>query len=157
MIEFHEGDIFESGAEALVNPVNCVGVSGAGLAKEFARRWPMCDAIYRDYCARGEMIIGDVVWIFGTRDHPAIVCFPTKRHWRNTSKIEWIAAGLDELRRRLLLPDTPYHPKCQSIAIPALGCGLGGLAWSDVRPIIVSAMDGIDCRVMVYGPAGRLT
>ena len=133
-------DIFQTGAEAIVNPVNTVGVMGAGLALEFKNRFPLNFKLYKEACRNGSMKTGR---IFMTRNHGSenpkwIVNFPTKDHFRNPSRMEWIEDGLDDLAQAI------NERKIRSIAMPALGCGLGGLKWKDVRPKIMQALDGIE-------------
>ena len=139
-----------AGATALVNPVNCVGVSGKGLALEFKRRFPENFEAYRAFCKCNAMFIGDV---FIPEKGPGIprfiVNFPTKQHWKHKSNLNGIALGLCSLRRAIC------SFAISSIAIPALGCGLGGLAWEDVRRLIAIALDNLpDVEILVYKPEG---
>lgn len=127
MIRVVQGDLFESGADALVNPCNCVGVSGAGLAKVFAKRFPVEQAEYEQHARDGLLHPGELFTIGRSKPPRFLVYFPTKKHWQNTSNYEDVEAGLFALRAWLMT--TPVR----SIAIPALGCGLGGLTWSHVR------------------------
>lgn len=163
-VELVEGDMFESGAEALVNTVNCVGVMGKGLALEFKRRFPNMFRTYALACKCGEVRVGRmcVVDVHGeSADRPhspglqddwtplftnRVVNFPTKENWRNPSKLEYIESGLDDLRRCIV------NMKFKSIAVPALGCQNGGLDWDVVRPLIEKKLDGLDCRILLYGP-----
>ena len=125
MITYKSGDLLSEDAEALVNPVNCVGVMGRGVALQFKRAWPENFDVYAAACRRHEVQPGRMfVFENGGKAGPRyIVNFPTKRHWRDKSMIEDIEAGLSalvvEVRRRGI----------RSIAIPALGAGLGGLDW----------------------------
>lgn len=151
------GDIFASGADVLVCPVNCVpGVMGAGLALAFARRWPHLVASHRFACSEGFLRPGRVhtVSLKVTRwsgrayesvgPDAACALFPTKMHWREPSRLEYVTAGLAVVAKKFAERD--------SIAIPALGCGLGGLDWADVRPLIVEALADLPLRVMLYPP-----
>jgi O-acetyl-ADP-ribose deacetylase (regulator of RNase III) len=149
MITFTQGDIFLSKAEALVNPVNCVGVSGKGLAKEFKKRFPEADDCYVKLCRMGVIIPGHVQMLREGMlpEGKWIAYFPSKDHWRNPSQTDRISSGLDALARGLVLR------KIKSVAIPALGCGNGGLAWSDVKPLIESAFkNNPEINVEVYEP-----
>ena len=146
MITFTKGDLFESQAEALVNAVNCVGVMGKGIAYQFKRRFPENFRLYYEACLfrevkAGKMFITQPTELGAPR---WIVNFPTKLHWRDPSKLEWIEAGLKDLRRFLI------EQKVQSVAIPALGAGLGGLDWSDVRALIERELAGLEAEIMVY-------
>ena len=142
-VRFVRGDIFQSGADVLVNPVNCVGVMGAGLALEFRKRFPGLYEDYRAACQRGMIAPGEVVrW--GSDTKPDIVLFPVKVHWKRPSRLPWIGAGLRSLRK-LILED-----QITSIAVPALGCGLDGLNWDDVKPLIDIHLGDLDADVLVY-------
>lgn len=147
------GNILDSGAAALVNPVNCVGVSGAGLAKAFALRYPRWAAAYKVAAKRGEIRIGHV-WRHAADvafDAPLIYALPTKQHWREPSRLEDVAAGLRSLPADVVCGE--FKPL--SIAIPAVGCGLGGLDYRDVRPLIVAAaerMERAGVTVYLYPP-----
>ncbi len=148
-IEYRSGDIFASGCQALVNPVNCVGVMGAGLAAEFKRRFWTNYAAYKKECKLGTLQIGQPhVFELSKIDNPQVIInFPTKNHWRDQSRLVDISAGLDVLLNKIIGWDI------LSIALPALGCGLGGLAWPDVRACIqtrLGALEGV--RVVVYEP-----
>lgn len=149
MIRLATGSLFDSGAEVLVNPVNTAGVSGAGLALEFKRRWPENHRAYAAVCRDGELRPGGVfVWDTATPKKPwLIINFPTKRHWRELSRIEDIVAGLRTLRQVIEIGSIG------SIAIPALGCGLGGLLWSEVRAAIERELAGLpNVEILLYGP-----
>lgn len=150
MITYVSGDLLKADAQALVNPVNCVGVMGKGLALQFKQAYPGNDISYRAACERGELRPG-TLHVYQVRplgQAPRwIVNVPTKRHWRDASRIEDVESGLGALVAWVQQADV------RSIAVPALGCGLGGLAWSDVRPLIDRAFDATpDVRVLVYGP-----
>lgn len=141
-------DLFACGADALVNPVNCGGVMGAGLALEFKRRFPDNYAAYREACERGAVRPGRVL-VYDRR--PAsqprfVINFPTKRSWRDSSRLQDVAAGLGDLAH------VTRELGIASLAVPALGCGLGGLDWADVRPLVDSAFAGAAARVLVYAP-----
>ena len=151
MIEYKTGDIFTEDADALVNTVNCVGVMGRGIALQFKRAFPENFKAYAARCKRNEIQPGKV-FIFETGELISpryIVNFPTKRHWRDKSRLEDIESGLgslvDEIRSRGI----------RSIAIPALGSGLGGLNWSDVRSRMQEALSELDdVRVVIFEPGG---
>ncbi len=135
--------IFDSQAQALVNPVNCVGVMGRGLAKDFAIRYPDMLASYIAKCAAGFKPGELHVW---QSQSLTIINFPTKIHWRDPSKIEYIVQGLDSLL------DLCQKWNFQSIAIPALGCGLGQLHWPAVKTLILDRFMGTDIVVDLYEP-----
>lgn len=144
------GDLLDDDAQALVNPVNCVGVMGKGLAKAFRDRWPAMFEAYREHCAIGAMLPGSVhVWANPEPEGPRwVLNVATKNHWRDPSRIEWVADGARELVR------TARRLGATSLAVPALGAGLGGLSWGDVRPVMVdSLVDLHQADVRLYAPA----
>src|ERR1035441_802804 len=135
MIEIARGDILTANAEALVNTVNCVGVMGRGIALQFRKAFPENFKVYESACEREEvrpvrMLIFETGLLTGPR---YVINFPTKRHWKGKSQMTDIEAGLpvliDEIKKRGI----------RSVAVPPLGCGLGGLDWSQVRPKIIQA------------------
>src|SRR5690349_16891779 len=92
MITYIHGDIFESSAQVLVNPVNTAGAMGKGLALAFKKRYPAMFEAYRTRCENGQFQVGDL-WLYKTSDK-WILNFPTKRHWREKSTLEIIETGL---------------------------------------------------------------
>lgn len=122
MIRFVRGDIVQDEADVLVNTVNTVGVMGKGVALQFKRQFPENYAFYRKACKRGEVQPGKMLIFPAERIQPRyIINFPTKRHWREKSRMEDIQAGLNDLVEHI------RHLEIRSVALPALGCGLGGL------------------------------
>ncbi len=151
MIREVSGNLLTADVDALVNTVNTTGVMGKGIALQFKRAYPAMFAAYEKAAKAGDLQPGRMhIWPTNQLDGPRyIINFPTKRHWRGASRIEDVASGLADLSRVIRELDI------RSVAVPPLGCGNGGLAWSDVRPLIVSALgdlDGVD--VLVYPPAG---
>lgn len=150
LIKIATGNILEADAEALVNTVNCIGIMGKGLALQFKRSFPANFKAYEAACHSGEVAPGRM-FIFdrGKQSKPHyIVNFPTKRHWRDHSRIEDIRTGLAALIADVRRLDI------RSIAVPPLGCGLGGLHWQEVKPLIEGAFSQTsDVRVLLYEPA----
>lgn len=141
-IRIVRGDLFASGADVLVNPVNCVGVQGAGLARQFRDRFPELDAEYRAACRSGLLRLGNPV----LSEDGRVLWFPTKQHYQDCSRIAPITAGLVTLVERWGQdPD-------RSWAFPALGCGLGGLSWDEVRPIMERWLGQMRGEVLMYEP-----
>ena len=148
-------DLFDTGAEALVNTVNCVGVMGAGVALGVKTRWPSVYRVYRDCCRRGEITPGSVTLIpteahvppDGPNQPLYVLNLATKNHWRQPSQLTWIDAGLAELARTLV------EAELDSVALPPPGCGHGGLNWTDVRPLIEHHLGDLDADIEVYAPA----
>ncbi len=141
------GDLFESPAQALVNTVNCVGVMGKGVAEQFKARYPEMYADYKKRCERGAVRLGQP-YLYRDVSGALIVNFPTKGHWRSPSKLSDIDAGLDSLAARL--PEGGIT----SLAMPPLGCGNGGLEWSEVAPLIWRKLQGQAVNIEVYAPYG---
>jgi O-acetyl-ADP-ribose deacetylase (regulator of RNase III) len=152
MIESHRGDLLTAQVEALVNAVNTRGAMGKGIALQFARAFPEIMDPYQTACRSAELQPGRVQVIArqGMLNPRYIINFPTKRHWRDKSRLSDIDAGLADLLRVV-----PRHD-IRSLALPALGCGLGGLDWPDVRWRIESAFLTMPAvRVLLFEPAER--
>ncbi len=154
MIEYKTGDVLAQEAEALVNAVNCVGVMGRGIALQFKRAFPENFAAYAARCKHGEMRPGRV-FVFETNGLASpryVINFPTKRHWRDKSRIADIESGLQALVEEIRVRNI------RSVAIPALGSGLGGLDWPAVRDRIQAALQELDgVQVVVFEPGGGPT
>lgn len=150
MIRFAHGNLLGANVDALVNAVNTAGVMGKGIALMFkgaiSRK---IQGLRRRLQKRKALTVGRM-FVTELQDPSRphwIINFPTKAHWRNPSKIEWIEAGLQDLKRVI------EEKKIKSIAIPALGSGNGGLNWCDVRPLIESSMGNLpDVDVVIYEP-----
>jgi O-acetyl-ADP-ribose deacetylase (regulator of RNase III) len=145
MINETRGNLLRDNAQALVNTVNTVGVMGKGLALQFKRAYPDVFATYVAGCRAGEVKPGRIFPV-AIPDGRWVLNFPTKRHWKQPSRIEDIEAGLDDLVRLV------GELGLRSIAVPPLGCGNGGLAWATVRLLIVDKLQGLDVDVRLYGP-----
>jgi len=150
LITYTTGNLLEAEAEALVNAVNTVGVMGKGIALAFKKRFPANMAAYAKACKAGEvqtgrMFITETGELLGPR---WIINFPTKQHWRDPSRLIWIETGLADLRHFI------EQNQVDSIALPALGCGSGGLAWVEVKALIERALGDLEnVRVVVYKPS----
>jgi O-acetyl-ADP-ribose deacetylase (regulator of RNase III) len=151
MIEIAKGNLLGADAEALVNTVNCVGYMGKGIALQFKQAFPENFKAYEAACRAGKVVPGKMfVFDNGRLLNPRyIINFPTKRNWRGKSRIQDIKSGLQALAadvRRLGI---------HSIAVPPLGCGLGGLDWRVVRPMIEQTFAASpNVRVLLFEPAG---
>ena len=149
MINFLTGDLLKADAEALVNTVNTVGVMGKGIALQFKEAFPFNNKEYVRACKNKELSPGKLlaVWdsnlLYGKK---LIINFPTKIHWRNPSKYEYIEKGLHALAELI------KNENIKSIAIPPLGAGNGGLDWAKVKPMITDVLRDLSIDVQVYEP-----
>lgn len=148
MMTLTKGNLLRAEAEALVNTVNCVGVMGKGVALQFKQAFPANFKAYEAACKAGEVRIGRMfVTHTGQFEPRLIINFPTKKHWKGNSKLEDIRAGLVDL------VEVVKKEQLRSIAIPPLGCGLGGLRWEEVYPLIETAFAAVpDVEVFVFPP-----
>ena len=153
-VTVRRGNLFESEAQTLVNAVNTAGVMGKGIAREFKMRFPDMYREYAERCAAGQVKLGEP-YLF-TGDPPSrrwILNFPTKGHWREPSRLCVIRDGLAYLR------DHHLAWGIFSLAVPALGCGAGGLKWNDVQPHLLEGLTALRIPVELYAPlapdAGR--
>lgn len=146
MITYKTGNLLDDDADVLVNPVNCVGTMGKGLAYQFKKAYPENYRRYVLQCARVQLRPGDVMVSKHREKGKLIINFVTKDHWRDPSQYKWIQAGLASLLIASLNWAIP------SMAIPALGCGNGKLAWAKVKPMIEGTFKEVDIDVRVYEP-----
>lgn len=154
MIELRRGDILKAKTDVLVNTVNCVGVMGRGIALQFKKAFPDMFRAYAVACERGDVVPGKVqVHDLNRLEAPHyVINFPTKKHWRGKSRMEDVELGLKALIVELRRLDV------SSVAVPPLGCGLGGLDWNDVRPRIEQAFGELpEVQVLLYEPKGAPT
>lgn len=150
MVVVVSGDLFAADVDAITNAVNCVGVMGRGIALEFKNRFPENFIAYKQACDDGTLRLGRV-FIFdrGESERPRyIVNFPTKDHWRNSSMLADIESGLRSLS------DEIDRLGIRTIALPALGCGLGGWDWETVRLSVEGRFhENSPVQVSIYSPA----
>ena len=143
MITYLSGDLFRSPAKVLVNTVNTVGVMGKGIALRFKRIYPEMFETYRNHCERGNLQIGQLL-LYKT-SNKWILNFPTKKHWRNPSRVEYIEAGLRKLR------DCGSEMGLTSIAFPELGCGNGELDFeAQVKPLMERYLGNLSVPTFIY-------
>ncbi len=151
MIEFRRDNLLEVDAEALVNTVNTVGVMGKGIALQFKKKFPENFRAYERACKKDEVQIGKMFTVsLGKLTNPRyIINFPTKRDWREKSRVEYVREGLEDLLCEIERLDI------RSIAVPPLGCGNGGLDWeAEVRPLIEAAFARkLEVQVYAYEPS----
>ncbi|MBN8975941.1 MAG: macro domain-containing protein [Rhizobiales bacterium] len=151
-LTFKTGNMFEERAEAIVNTVNCVGVMGKGVALEFKRRWPENFSAYKRLCNSqrlrpGKVYVHQNTEMFHDDGRKFLVNFPTKDHWRSKSRMEFIESGLDDLVEQI------QRLRIRSVVLPPLGCGNGGLDWSEVRDLITFKLSQIaDVDFVVFAP-----
>ena len=144
MISYNSGNIFRCNADIYVNPVNCVGVMGAGLALSFKNKFPDMFFDYQLKCLKKQLTIGNpYVWSNGKI---SIVNFPTKNHWKNPSSYSYIEKGLIWLKSYLI------DKEGKTIAIPALGCGYGGLEWTEVKTMLIHHLTDVKTNVIIFPP-----
>lgn len=151
MIKEAAGNLLEADVEALVNTVNCVGVMGKGIALQFKQAFPENFKAYEKACRAKKVVPGQIfVHETGQIMNPRFVLnFPTKRHWRGKSRLEDVTAGLEALIEDI------ERLEIQSVAVPPLGCGHGGLDWATVRPLIEEAFARVsDVEVLLFAPVG---
>lgn len=149
MLEWATGNLLMADVEALVNTVNCVGVMGKGIALQFKQAFPENNRVYERACRAKQVRPGAMLVVpTGRMVNPKyIINFPTKKHWKGKSRLEFVKDGLASL------VDEVVSRRISSIAIPPLGCGNGGLEWSDVCPLIQEAFAPHPAvRALIFAP-----
>ena len=153
MFEYKTGNILQEQTDAIINTVNCVGIMGRGIALQFKQMYPENFKAYKQACDKGEVEPGKMfIYNSGLLFNPKyIINFPTKRHWKGKSRVQDIKSGL------VALKDDIINYKIKSIAIPPLGCGLGGLNWDEIKPIIEQVLGDLqDVKIVIYEPANNI-
>ena len=143
-MEYIIGDIWKTQCNTIAVPVNTVGAAGAGMAKEFRKLFPQEHERYRELCLGDKLRIGEPRLVFVANKR--ILLFPTKDDWRQPSRIEWIESGL----KHFVEDRDGWQFLDLSIAFPCLGCGLGGLKWVDVKPIMGKYLSDLPFPVYIY-------
>ncbi len=164
-ISIIQGDMFFSRMQTLTISVNCVGVMGKGLASTAKYRFPDMYVYYQDLCRNGTLKMGkpyvykressiftelaEETNLEEVSQETGFLLFPTKHHWKNNSDINGIEQGLQWLQEN-------YKKEgIISLAMPALGCGLGNLDWKDVCPLMCEYLKKLDINVSIYWPTDR--
>lgn len=153
MIKYVEGNLLESDAQALVNTVNTVGVMGKGIALQFKNAFPSNYKIYRKACDNEELSVGKLLITTEENLIPEkkiIINFPTKTDWRKPSEYSYIENGLVELRKYIV------ENNIESVAIPPLGAGNGGLDWQKVKILIEKYLSDLNASILVYQPNAKI-
>jgi O-acetyl-ADP-ribose deacetylase (regulator of RNase III) len=142
MLKFVNTSLLSSNVQTVVNTVNTVGVMGKGLAAEFKSRAPDMFKQYRELCDKNLFKVGQL-WLW-KKQPQWILNFPTKQHWKNPSRIEYIEAGLIKFVAK-------YEEQgIREISFPRLGCGNGGLDWNDVRPLMERHLAKLPITVLIH-------
>lgn len=137
------GNIFETLCDSIVVTTNTVGVMGAGIAKQAKSEFPGLERVYQEACRRKRHTTERPL-ICEHESGKTIVCFATKQDWRNPSRVEWIRSGLQYIVEN-------QHSLGGSVAIPPLGCGLGGLDYErDLRPLFIEFLPQLNIDVVLY-------
>lgn len=144
MLEYIKGNIFNTRMQTVVNTVNCVGVMGKGIALVYKLRYPKMYDQYKELCTEQQISIGKL-WIYNKEKHaPWVLNFPTKKHWKDPSRIEYLEMGLDKFVRT-------YEQKgITSIAFPLLGAQNGGLDKKEVVQIMARYLSQCKIPVEIY-------
>lgn len=143
MLTYVKFSIFDSPAQTLVNTVNTVGVMGKGIALHFKHLYPDMFEQYRNLCLDGKLKTG-MLHIYRT-PNKIIVNLPTKKHWRQKSRIEYVESGL----AKFVSGYTKYG--ISSVSFPQLGCGNGELNWEDqVKPLMEGYLQKLPIPVYIH-------
>lgn len=151
MITYTTGDLFEAQTEAIVNTVNTVGVMGKGIALQFKNRFPENYQIYKKACDQSLLKIGDLlITENNSLFFKYIINFPTKKHWRNPSKYEYVEKGLDALIEEVKIRNI------KSVALPPLGAGNGKLEWDKVKEMLNEKLKALpEVDFIIFEPQAR--
>ena len=143
MLSIIHGNLFDADVDVLVNPCNCEGVAGKGVSLQFKKLFPKYYEVYRRACNFNELAPGKL-HLYNTGLKYRIISFPTKDNWRQPSRYEWIQAGIDKI------VDHWDFFGFESVGMPKIGCGEGGLEWKRVRFMLARAFSREPFDVRVY-------
>ena len=139
------GDMFASRLQTIVNTINCKGVMGAGIALRCKQLYPEVFTDYKERCNAKSVSVGEP-YLYRRVQQPWVLNFPTKNHWRTPSKLQYITDGLRYLAAH-------YEEwGIISLAFPALGCGNGGLQWSEVGQEMYHVLKDFAIPIEIYVP-----
>lgn len=142
MLQFIHSSILDSQAQTVVNTVNTVGVMGKGLAHAFREKYPQMFTAYKSLCDKKQFEVGQL-WLWRGSSQ-WVLNFPTKKHWRNPSKIEYIEQGLAKFVAN-------YETRgIREISFPRLGCGNGGLQWEAVKPVMERYLRDLPIQIYIH-------
>lgn len=142
MLQFIHSSILDSQAQTVVNTVNTVGVMGKGLAHAFREKYPAMFNAYKQLCDNNQFVVGQL-WLWRGANQ-WVLNFPTKKHWRYPSKLEYIESGLAKFVAN-------YESRgIREISFPRLGCGNGGLNWEDVRPLMEKYLGDLPIPIYIH-------
>ncbi|MBQ7522725.1 MAG: macro domain-containing protein [Clostridia bacterium] len=142
MLTYLKGDLLSSPAQVQVNTVNTAGVMGKGIALQFKKKYPEMFIVYQRVCEKQQLDTGELyLW---KSPEKWVLMFPTKKHWRNPSRMEYIESGLQKF------VDNYEKFGIESIAFPKLGCGNGGLEWSVVKPVMEKYLRPLPINIYIY-------
>lgn len=166
MIKYIKGNLFDSICQTLVCAVNCVGVMGKGIASQFKKNFSRMFTEYRSVClySKTQLRHGGDLWLYRYPDleqftlwtdtengnrlitgcQSRVLCFATKEHWRNPSKMAWIERGLQTFRENY------KEWGITGVAFPKLGCSNSGLKWQYVQPLMEKYLGDLDIPVEIY-------
>ena len=162
-ITLAKGDMFFSKMRTFTISVNTMGVMGKGLASRAKYQFPDVYVFYQDLCRQKKLRMGipflykreenfirtllEDTKSFTTENGSRwFLLFPTKNHWKMNSPIDGIEQGLQWLL------NSYKSMGIKSIALPSLGCGLGGLDWKDVGPLMCRYLSQMDIQSCIYLP-----
>jgi O-acetyl-ADP-ribose deacetylase (regulator of RNase III) len=137
------GDLLNSKCQVLVNAVNCVGIMGKGIALDFKAAYPTMFDDYKRRCLMHSVRLGEP-YLFKVDNHRWILNFPTKGHWKTKSNLDDIESGL------AYLAENAHVWGIQSMAVPPLGCGCGGLDSNQVLALVKKHLEPLGISIELY-------
>ncbi|AOZ63809.1 phosphatase [Rhodococcus phage Weasels2] len=149
MIREFKGNIFESRARIIAHGCNCVGLMGAGLAAQMSQRFPEMYKAYQKLCDDkefnpGSCFLWSVEWDSELDHFYYIANLGTQFYPGRNAKMEYIKDSVAELLFQA------HGLFIDRVAIPRLGCGIGGLAWDDVLLMLEEEFGRHNVDIDVY-------
>lgn len=143
MIREVDSDLFGLNVDALAHGCNTQGIMNAGIAREFRKRYPAMFDEYRDYCNTGLFKPSEVHFYRNPEGRPHIINIATQLNIGDSARLEYAEGGFGNIRENY------KRWKINSLGMPRIGCGLGGLDWNDVRGLVENVFGTLDLEVLI--------
>ena len=140
MVSYITGNILYAQTDAIAHGCNTKGRMHQGLANELRMKIPGLYREYRALCTQGEFVYGQGSVFLG--NDPLIINLATQAEGKAT--VESVQSAFEWMRE--ISPEYNIN----SIAMPRIGCGLGGLKWSTINNVLEDIFSASNIEIEVW-------